>query len=249
MLHALKDMEGFAIDAIDGHVGKVVDFYFDDSAWTIRYLVVALGQTQPRRKVLISPVAVNEPDWQGRMFPVALTRAQVIASPDVDTDKPVSRQQEMGHLGYYGYGKYWGGSGLWGAGLYPDILLGGRQEAIEDSADGEACADPHLRSGNSVLRYYVHATDGDIGHVAGMLVDERSWAIRWLIVDTSNWWLGHSALVAPTWITDVSWAESTVSVGLNREAIKASPHYDPTVPLHAAHELELLRHYERRALR
>ncbi len=249
MLHALKDLEGFAIDAIDGHVGKVVDFYLDDAAWTIRYLVVALGEAHPRRKVLISPISVNEPDWQGKMFPVALTRAQVAGSPDIDTDKPVSRQQEMGYLGYYGYGAYWGGGGLWGAGVYPDVLQAGRQAAIDGSGDTGTHADPHLRSGNALLRYYVHATDGDIGHVAGMLVDERTWAIRWLVVNTSNWWLGHAVLVAPTWVTDVSWTESTVSVGLNRHEVKHSPHYDPKVPLAADLESELQRHYEARTAR
>jgi hypothetical protein len=246
LLHALKDMEGFAIDAIDGHIGKVVDFYIDASAWAIRYLVVALGSSHPHRDVLISPVAVNEADWQGKMFPVALTQAQVNGSPDIDTHKPVSRQQEMGYLGYYGYGAYWGGGGLWGAGLYPDLLQGGRQEKIEGSTDMRAHSDPHLRSGNALLRYYVQATDGDIGHVQGMMVDERSWAIRWLIVNTSNWWLGHAVLLAPTSITYVSWAESTISLGLTRQDVKTSPHYDPALPLEPDREGEFHRHDERR---
>jgi len=34
--------------------------------------------------------------------------------PDIDTDKPVSRQYEMNYLSYYGYPYYWGGAGLWG---------------------------------------------------------------------------------------------------------------------------------------
>ena len=50
------------------------------------------------------------------------------------------------------------------------------------------------------------ASDGDIGHVDGYLVDERSWAIRYLIIDTSNWWSGHRALIAPEWIESVNWA-------------------------------------------
>ena len=46
-----------------------------------------------------------------------------------------------------------------------------------------------------------------------MLVDERTWAIRYLIVDTSNWWGGHHVLVAPQWIEAVSWPDAKVSVG------------------------------------
>ena len=137
----------------------------------------------------------------------------------------------MGYLGYYGYGSYWGGGGLWGAGIYPDVLQAGLQEkgTRTDTSAGPAEAvveqhqhdDPHLRSGNAVMRYYVHASDGDMGHVEGFLVDEKTWAIRYLIVNTSNWWLGHEVLIAPQWIDHVDWTESTVSVGLTREADQA----------------------------
>ena len=67
-------------------------------------------------------------------------------------------------------------------------------------------ADPHLRSCNAVIDYHLMASDGDIGHVDGYLVDERSWAIRYLIIDTSNWWSGHRALIAPERIESVNWA-------------------------------------------
>ena len=43
MLRSMKDLEGYAIDAIDGTIGHVKDFYFDDEAWVIRYLVVDTG--------------------------------------------------------------------------------------------------------------------------------------------------------------------------------------------------------------
>lgn len=104
---------------------------------------------------------------------------------------------------------------------------------------------PHLRSGNAVMRYYVHASDGDIGHVEGFLVDERSWAIRYLIVNTSNWWLGHQVLIAPQWIDRVDWTEPMVSVGLTREAIKHSPPYDSATPLDREHEAGIHLHYGR----
>jgi hypothetical protein len=185
------------------------------------------------------------------IFPVSLTRKQVAESPDIDTDKPVSRQQEMGYLGYYGYGSYWGGGGLWGASLYPDVLQAGLQHGADTTgAKGEGVGqqrrdDPHLRSSNAVSRYYVHASDGDLGHVAGFLVEERSWAIRYIIVNTSNWWLGHEVLIAPHWIDHVDWAESTLSVGLTRDAIKRSPPYDSAVPLYREQEAGIHTHYGR----
>ena len=83
-----------------------------------------------------------------------------------------------------------------------------------------------LRSCKAVTGYHIEATDGGIGHVQGMLVDEDSWAIRYLVADTSNWWLGHQVLFVPQWIQNVSWPEETVSVNLTRQAVKDAPQYD-----------------------
>jgi hypothetical protein len=95
------------------------------------------------------------------------------------------------------------------------------------------------------MRYYVHASDGDIGHVEGFLVEEKSWAIRYLIVNTSNWWMGHKVLIAPQWIDNFDWMGSTVSVGLTREAIKRSPPYDSATPLNREQEADIHSHYGR----
>jgi len=248
MLRSMKDMEGYSIGATDGAIGRVLDFYFDDEVWVIRYLVVETDIGVPLRRVLISPIAIGRPNWSEKVFPASLTRRQVEKSPDIDTDKPVSRQQEMGYLGYYGYGNYWGGGGLWGGGLYPDMLQAGLQiDALSAGKQGKSHShdDPHLRSGNDIMRYYVHATDGDIGHVQGLLVDEKSWAIRYMLVNTSNWWLGHNVLIAPEWIDHVSWAESTVYVDLTRQAVKDSPPYDAATPLGREQEAVIHAHYGR----
>ena len=239
MLRSMKGMEEYTIGATDGIIGRVRDLYFDDAAWVIRYLVVRTGE---EREVLISPISIGRPDWSNKVLPVSLTRNQVKNSPDIDTKKPVSRQHEIGYLGYYGYGNYWGGGGLWGAGYYPDLLQGGLQVSKAEAQSSQR-DDPHLRSGNDVMRYYVHATDGDIGHVQGFLVDEISWAIRYIIINTSNWWLGHQVIIAPDWIGNVDWAESKVWLNLTRQAIKDSPPYDAAAPLNREQEASIFTHY------
>jgi hypothetical protein len=90
--------------------------------------------------------------------------------------------------------------------------------------------DPHLRSCSAVKQYHVHATDGDIGHVDGFLIEKQSWAIRYLIVNTSNWWVGHRVLVAPGRIGEVSWSYAKVTVSLSRQEIRDAPTYDSDVP-------------------
>jgi hypothetical protein len=241
----MKDMEDYTIAATDGIIGRVRDFYFDDEAWTVRYLVVETGEGDESRKVLISPIGIGQPNWSEKILPVSLTRAQVRGSPAIDTNKPVSRQHEMGYLGYFGYGAYWGGGGLWGAGIYPDELQAGLQNEVAGRNGRHPQHDVHLRSGNEVMRYYVHASDGDIGHVHGLIFDEKSWAIRYIIVDTSNWWLGHQVMVAPDWINDVDWAESMLCIDLTRQAIKDSPPYDPHAPVSRDQEAGIHAHYGR----
>jgi hypothetical protein len=132
--------------------------------------------------------------------------------------------------------------------MYPDILQAGLQAGESNSPPGKHHrSDPHLRSGNAVMRYYVHASDGDIGHVQGLLIDDRSWAIRYFVVNTSNWWLGHQVIIAPSWIDSMSWSESTVNVGITRQALKDAPPYDPSVTIDREHELGIHRHYGRRS--
>jgi hypothetical protein len=113
----MKDLEDYVIGAADGTIGHVKDFYFDDEAWVIRYLVVDTGTWLSSRTVLISPIAIGHPNWLEKILPVSITKEQVKNSPDIDTEKPVSRQHEIQYLGYYGYPYYWGGPGLWAGGL------------------------------------------------------------------------------------------------------------------------------------
>jgi hypothetical protein len=260
MLRSMNDLEGYAIRATDGLIGHVNDFYFDDEAWVVRYLVVETGSWLSSRKVLISPVAFGQPNWTDKVLPVSITREQVKNSPDIDTDKPISRQHEREYFGYYGYyPHYWGGAGLWGGGAYPSAMLSaggyaGGAESLTAQAEQARVArdagrrendDPHLRSGKEVMTYYIEASDGGIGHVQGLLLDDETWAVRYLVVQTSNWWIGHEVLIAPKWIQNVSWSERTVSVNLARQSIKDAPPYHSAATLNRDEEISLHKHYKR----
>jgi hypothetical protein len=268
MLTTLKQFHDYSIGASDGVIGHVKDLYLDDESWVVRYLVVDTGHWLASRKVLISPIAIGEPDWGKRLLPVSITKEQVRNSPDFDSEKPVTRQHEIEYSGYYGYPYYWGGAGYWGAGMYPNVMMPGfggfggvgsfggagaartvQEESQNARARAEASrdenADPHLRSAGAVTGYDVHASDGDIGHVSGMLIDDATWAVRYLIVDTSNWWVGHQMLVAPPWIEGVSWETRKVSLGMSRQAIKDAPAYHEHERPTRADEALLHEHYGR----
>lgn len=259
MLRSMKDLQDYAIVATDGSVGNVKDFLFDDLTWVIRYFVVETGTWLSSRKVLISPIAIQEPNWAERILPVLITKEQVRNSPNIDSDKPVSRQHEAEYLGYYGYPYYWGGAGLWGDGMYSYSLFPG-YTGYPNGNEGSRGAnrayeraerehhqndDPNLRSCKAVVGYHIHAEDGDIGHVSGLLVDEQTWAIRYLVVATSNWGPGHQVLIAPEWINEVRWIDETVAIDLNCQSVKDAPPYVSIKQLNRNEEIRLYRHYDR----
>ncbi len=252
MLHPIHELRGFSVEATDGTIGHVRDFFFDDTQWTVRFFIVEASEWLNGRRVLIPHAAVGAPDWQERRLPVSLTRAQVEHSPDVDTHKPVSRQHEIEQFTYYGYPLYTGGPGVWGQGMLQGVqhAAGGLANEAEfikaqDELHRQRGDDPHLRSVDAVLRYHVHALDGDIGHVNGLIVDVKNWVIRYLVVNTSDWWFGHDVLIASQWINDISWLEATVSVDIHRQAVKEAPVYDTAVPFDRQLEQRLHQHHGR----
>ena len=152
-------------------------------------------------------------------------------------------------MGYYGYPYYWGGPNLWGLTSYPAGLTVQR-EAVTDAEAAQARAgkewpDSHLRSTNEVTGYHIEAADGEIGHVEDFIVDDETWAIRYLEVDTRNWWPGKKVLVSPQWIDNVSWPDSKVYVHLSRETIKNGPEYIESMPISREFEKRLYGHYGR----
>ena len=234
MLCRIKDLRGYAIRTIDGVIGKVDDFYLDDENWSVRYLVVKTGWLSVRR-VLISPMSVGHADWMDRQLPVALTRAQVECSPDVDTIRLAAGQHEPREFGHYGNPQYWGGAGLWGMGAYAGgLTTADRVEERLKAQRTDATSTPvdrHLGSSNAVIGYGIEATNGGIGHVEDLLVDDDTWEITHLVVATGSWWNGQRVLLSSGSIKDVSWSQAKVSVDLTREAVRDSRPYDSTAQL------------------
>lgn len=175
---------------------------------------------------------------------VTLTREQVERSPDVNMHKPVSRQNEAAFLGYYGYPTYWGGPYLWGPAFYPGAALSAHAERVAEQIKQES-TDSHLRSSEAVTGYHIEAVDGEIGHVAGFLMDDENWATRYLEVSTRNWWPGKKVLISPGWVEKVSWTEAQVYVALSRESIRNAPEYDDSMPVTREYENRLYLHYGR----
>jgi uncharacterized protein YrrD len=242
MLSKAKTLKGYSIQNIDSEtLGKVREFYFDDQYWTIRYLVADTGNWLTGRHVLISPYALTGVNYDHQNIVVDLTRKQIEKSPSWDSDKPVSRQFEESYHDYYGYPTYWSGPFSWGA--YPRLV---RDRANwKQTTQGGKAWDAHLRSTHAVSGYHLEAVDGEIGHVEDFIIDDETWAIRYLLINTKNWWSGKKMLVSPQWIERVSWNDSKVYINLSREVIKQSPEYTEDQLLTREYEIELHSHYNR----
>ena len=249
MLWDASALVGYAIEATNGSIGTVSDLLFEDDSWTVRWLVADTGDWFSSRKVLLPVAALGLPDRATRSFPVKLTMQQVKDSPDIDTDAPVSRQNESYFFEYYGLDPYWGG------GLFPlsnAMAVPFRPQPAPDEVmqreDIIAAAatlghDRHLRSAAAVTSYHIHATDGEIGHVADFLVNDPGWTIRYIKVDTSNWWIGEKILLSPRSISKIIWSERMIDLNVDRQKVKAAPRYNPAMTVDTAYDEKFLTYY------
>jgi len=219
MLHNTKQLYGDKIAALDGDIGHVKNFYFDDKTWVIRYLVADTGDWLAGRLVLLSPHAFTTRDQVEKTLHVKLRRKQIEESPSIELNRPVSRQYEIDYYKYYGWPAYWNGSGLWGVGGLP-VLMPPLRENSESKLQHHHRDDKHLRSCRAVTGYSIHTTDGDIGEVSGFLIDNKSWAIPELIVETGHWY-AHKQIQIPTdRITQINYEGSAVHVNLSKADIQ-----------------------------
>ncbi len=250
MLWHASAINGFAIGASDGDIGTVSDFLFDDTSWLVRWLVVDTGSWLSGRKVLLPPSALGRLYAKDQVFAIKLTKQQIKDSPEVDTDRPVSRQTwrrafTTNPVGarIRRSGTYMGGFGYMpGSGMASPYLGARRRE--EEIAGAQADHDDlHLRSVEAVTGYHIHASDGEIGHVEDFLVEDADWSIHYLVVDTKNWWPGKKVLVSPRSAGEIDWMDRLVNLDVDRQRVQDSPAYDASMTIDRAYDEKLLTYY------
>jgi hypothetical protein len=219
MLQNIKELYGDKLAASDGAIGHVKDFYFDDKNWVIRYLVADTGTWLTGRLVLLSPHAFGKLAQSEKTLRVKLQKKQIENSPSIESHKPVSRQYEVEYYRYYGWPAYWDGGGMWGLGGYP-VLVPPSKDQMKAHLQYHHRDDKHLQSMHAVTGYQIQTVDGTIGHVSSFLVDDQSWAIRQLVVESGHWFSGKEILIAPAKVERVSYEDSTVFVNLTKADIQ-----------------------------
>ena len=225
MLLNTKELMGHKLAALDGDIGRVQDFYFDDQTWVIRYLVADTGSWLTGRLVLISPHAFAKLDQFEKTLHVKLRRTQIENSPSIETHQPVSRQYEADYYRYYGWPAYWDGGAMWGLGGYPIVLPPSKDE-VEALMHYHHRDDKHLRSAHAINGYTVQTAEGPIGEVTGLMVSVKSWAISSLVVETGHWYSGKEVLIPHAKVERISYEESKVYVSLSKTDIAGTVEHE-----------------------
>jgi hypothetical protein len=211
MLFLARNAYGAAVDATDGKLGKLCDLVFSDQTWEIRSLVLDAGTWLHSRRVALPPDLIRQKDWADHRLSVAgLTRQQVLDSPGTETHVPVGEQPELEEATVVDWDVYW-----------IDRMTHPWQ--ISD--------DPHLRNTREVTGYHLQATDGPLGHIVDFVVADEPWAIRFLVVDTRNWWPGMHVLIAPSQIEEILGENRTIRLGISRDALEHSRPHDGSAPM------------------
>ena len=218
----------YRLAGLDGEIGSVRDFYFDDQSWVIRFLIADTGNWLTGIHISIARAALIEVNGGERHISVDMTREQIERSPVLSSQAPVSEQLEAVSFGIYGS---------------PEM---GPDKPVRGPAVRGMRRDPHLRSTHHVRGYHVEAADSDIGVVSDFIIDDATWAIRYLVIDTQNWLEGRHVLISPQWIERVSWSKSRVLISLSREAIEQSPEDLGGSLRTREYETRLHEHYGRR---
>jgi len=218
MLQNTQGIYGSKLAALDGEIGHVKDFYFDDKIWVIRYLVVDTGTWLTGRLVLISPHAFGKWDQYENTLHLKLHKKQIQDSPSIEWHKPVCRQFEEEYYRHYGWPAYWTGGAMWGLGGYPVVRPPPDKPVAQHGHRSRS--DDHLRSSHAVDGYEIQALDGPMGRVSGLMVDEKSWAVREVAVEGGHWYSGRQILIPTDKVNRISYEESKVFVNLTKADIQ-----------------------------
>jgi len=238
-LRTVETLKGSSPRARDGEIGSILEVYFDDEHWTVRYFVVRTGGWLRGRDVLIAPRLVIGVEDDGHVR-VDVTREQVQNSPPISAERPVSRHYEAEYYRYYGWNPYWPIASSFGVPVTP-LPAPDRNEDPPQTPEH-----PHLHASDEVRGYRVHARDGEFGEVEDLVVDDRDWQIRYLVFDTRRWLPGKKVLLAPTWIDDIDWVNRQIVVDLDSETIRSAPPYEPSRLITRDYEVQLYGHYGHR---
>lgn len=213
MLTSLKSLLGYRLRAVDGHIGKVRDFHFDNESWTLRHMAVSTHAHFPWPVVLIEPKAIGRPDWVDQTLTVFHMVQDVRHAPKLTTDPPLYRQVYERTANFSGYIPHW--------------------TPMTDLPDGATEFVPQgrvqLRSLTHLLGYRIHADKEMVGHVHDFLADD-DWNIC-AMVARLELFVGERYVAVDTRdIGDIHFEDQVLNLNIPRSVLESAPEYNTLQP-------------------
>ena len=213
MLTSLRTLLGYRLRAVDGHIGKVRDFHFDNESWMLRHMAVSTHVHFPWPVVLIEPKAIGRPDWVDQTLTVFHTMQDVRQAPKLATDPPLYKQVYDRTVNFNGYIPHWAPI----------------TDAPELDTNFVPSGPVQLRSLNHLLGYRVHAENELVGRVHDFLADD-DWNIR-AMVARLELFIGERYVAVDTHdVTEIAFADQFVRLDVPRPMLETAPEYDPLQP-------------------
>jgi hypothetical protein len=255
MLWKTGALKGLRVLAKNTDAGKVEQFLFDDQKWAIRYIVIDVREDRKDLRKLLSPLAVQT--LSSGSLEVGVSAEQLENSPGIDTAMPVSRQMEEVLHAYYSWPCYWlypEGYNLLGGALYPGLSVpftypgaGWGDECVEiqptESHLENTPSSSHLRLTNEVIGYRAIAADNEIGQVTEILIDDKLWYLKYLVVDTGHLLPGRKVLIPFLLVTGIEWTSGSIMMNVNKRTILESPVYNQEYPVTSEYESRIYGYY------
>jgi uncharacterized protein YrrD len=246
MLRSIQDLLACSVTCPDGDLGKIDQIYFDVHSRRVRYLVIDTSAWGYGQKIWVPPCCVHQIDFSSKVVRLNLVQQKMLASPAIDMQGPISRLQEGKLVNYYGCKPYWEETHAQCASRYPSGAInstaGGEPEGHERMTlhTNAVNSSVHLLSTRQASGYTIEAVDGPIGHIRDFVFEDETWMIRYLTIDTHEWWQSETEVLLSTESIDsIESAGFTISTTLGRDAIQNSPVYLDYVPLRRMDETQL----------
>jgi hypothetical protein len=84
---------------------------------------------------------------------------------------------------------------------------------------------------------------GILGHVDEFYFDDRSWNVRYLVLDVGHWLKNRKVLISPVAFRGVDWQNGSLRINATEEQIKKSPDASTDLPVARALEVQIHRHF------
>lgn len=227
MLRSIRELLGYGVEATDGRIGVVKDLLFNQYGWCVCHVMIDLTDLIPGKRVVLPPESFGQPGTRDTSFPVNLSCEELKNGPTLEIDEVEYRKHADELCLHHGWEPCW------------------RCPSMKSEQGKEPEEDMQMRSCREIMSYGVEATDGSIGHVEDLILDDSEWIIRYFVVHTRTWLPGRKVLVAPSWIAQIVWDELKVYVSHTRQEVKESPVFDPSEPVNRKYEEVLYDYYGR----